>query len=107
MPDARLLRFGRGHRTFATQRFDRTNRSRRLYASAMTLLMRDDGDSGSYLDLAQAIQIHGDPAGIVDDLKERAAIEIDLAFTPCLFQALFFGASQPPCSGAMSSRPVI
>lgn len=36
-----------------------------------------------------------------------SAIEIDLAFTPCLFQALFFGASQPPCSGAMSSRPVI
>lgn len=70
MPDARLLRFGPGHRTFATQRFDRTNRSRRLYASAMTLLMRDDGDSGSYLDLAQAIQMHGDPAGIVDDLAQ-------------------------------------
>jgi serine/threonine-protein kinase HipA len=36
----------------------------------MTLLMRDDGDSGSYLDLAQAIQMHGDPAGIADDLAQ-------------------------------------
>lgn len=70
LPDSRLLRFGRGHHTFATRRFDRTKGSRRLYASAMTLLMRDDGESGSYLDLAQAIQTHGDPAGIADDLAQ-------------------------------------
>ncbi len=70
LPDARLLRFGRGHHTFATRRFDRTEDSRRLYASATTLLMRSDGDAGSYLDLAQAIQTHGDPAHIADDLAQ-------------------------------------
>jgi serine/threonine-protein kinase HipA len=70
MPDARLLRFGRGYRTFATQRFDRVRGTRRLYASAMTLLDRNDGDGGSYLDLAQAIQHYGDPTTIVDDLAQ-------------------------------------
>lgn len=70
VPEARLLRFGRGHRTFAVQRFDRANGSRRLYASAMTLLMCNDGDAGSYLDLAQAIQLHGDPASIAADLAQ-------------------------------------
>lgn len=70
LPDARLLRFGRGHHTFATRRFDRTDSSRRLYASATTLLMRDDGDTSSYPDLAQAIQTHGDPTCIADDLAQ-------------------------------------
>lgn len=79
MPEARLLRFGKGYRTFATRRFDRTKASRRLYASAMTLLTRNDGDGGSYLDLAQAIQTHGDPAHIATDLAQlyrRAAFNI-------------------------------
>lgn len=70
MPDARILRFGSGYRTFAVKRFDRANGSRRLYASAMTLLTLNDGDAGSYLDIAQAIQTYGDPAGIVDDLAQ-------------------------------------
>lgn len=79
MPEATLLRFGKGYRTFATRRFDRTQVSRRLYASAMTLLTRNDGDGGSYLDLAQAIQMHGDPARIAADLAQlyrRAAFNI-------------------------------
>jgi serine/threonine-protein kinase HipA len=67
---ARLLRFGHGHHTFATRRFDRTDGSRRLYDSAMTLLLRNDGDGGSYLDLAQAIQTHGDPDTIAGDLAQ-------------------------------------
>lgn len=70
MPEARLLRFGKSYRTFATRRFDRAKTSRRLYASAMTLLTRNDGDGGSYLDLAQAIQMHGDPSHITTDLAQ-------------------------------------
>lgn len=70
VPDARLLRFGRGYRSFAVRRFDRDGGSRRLYASAMTLTGRGDGEGGSYLDIAQAIQRHGDPAGIGADLAQ-------------------------------------
>jgi serine/threonine-protein kinase HipA len=70
VPDAKLLRFGRGYRSFAVQRFDRADGSRRLYASAMTLLGFKDGDGGSYLDIAQAIQTHGDPATLADDLAQ-------------------------------------
>ena len=70
VPNARLLRFGRGFRSFAVQRFDRSGGSRRLYASAMTLTGHGDGEGGSYLDIAQAIQRHGDPAGIGDDLAQ-------------------------------------
>jgi serine/threonine-protein kinase HipA len=70
MTDAKLMRFGRSYRTFTTRRFDRVAGSRRLYASAMTLLVRNDGDPGSYLDLAQVIQTHGDPATIAEDLAQ-------------------------------------
>lgn len=70
VPDAKLLRFGRGYRTFAVQRFDRVDGSRRLYASARTLLGFNDGDGGSYLDIAQAIQTHGDPATLAHDLAQ-------------------------------------
>jgi serine/threonine-protein kinase HipA len=54
-PEARLLSLsGRGH-TFAVRRFDREGSTRRLYASAKTLLdMESDG--ASYLDLAMAVQ---------------------------------------------------
>lgn len=67
---AKLLRFGRGYHTFAVQRFDRVPDGRRLYASATTLTGRDDGDAAGYLDIAQAIQRHGDPAAIAGDLEE-------------------------------------
>ncbi|KZC38945.1 MULTISPECIES: type II toxin-antitoxin system HipA family toxin [Rhodanobacter] len=70
VPDARLLRFGRGYRSFTVRRFDRQGDSRRLYASTMTLTGRNDGEGGSYLDIAQAIQRHGDPGGIGDDLAQ-------------------------------------
>lgn len=79
VPEAKLLFFGDRHHTFAARRFDRADGSRRLYASAMTLLGRHDGDGGSYLDLSRAIQTYGDPAGIADDLAElyrRAAFSI-------------------------------
>jgi serine/threonine-protein kinase HipA len=56
MPEAKLMRFAHRHHTFSVKRFDRAGGARRLYTSAMTLLQRNDGDTGSYIEqLAQAI----------------------------------------------------
>lgn len=70
MPPAELYRFGNEYRTFAVKRFDREQGTRRLYASAMTLLGLNDGAEGSYLGIAQAIQDLGDPARIAADLEQ-------------------------------------
>lgn len=71
MPESRLLDFASGYRTYAVRRFDREHGSRRLYASAMTLLRRSDGDGdGSYLDIAEVIQQYGDPECIESDLAQ-------------------------------------
>lgn len=64
MPEARLLSLSeRGH-TFAVRRFDRHEGSRRMYASAKTLLDMDSDDA-SYLDLAMAVQDNG-AAGTIE-----------------------------------------
>jgi serine/threonine-protein kinase HipA len=66
VPDAQVCRFGsrksggRGHHTFLSRRFDRTDAGGRLHvASAMTLLDRVDGDDGGdsagYLELADLL----------------------------------------------------
>jgi serine/threonine-protein kinase HipA len=68
VPEHRLLRLGGAHRTFAARRFDRMDGTRRLYASAMTMLSRRDREPASYPDMALAIADHGAPAGIRDDL---------------------------------------
>ncbi len=70
VPAAQCLRFASQHHTFCVQRFDRLRGTRRLYASAMTLLGHQDGDSGSYLEIAQAIEQQGDPGSIEADLHE-------------------------------------
>ena len=70
VPPAQLLRFGGRYRTFCVQRFDRAGGARRHYASGMTLLRRKPGDAASYLELSQALQDHGDPSGIAEDLAE-------------------------------------
>jgi serine/threonine-protein kinase HipA len=64
------MKLGSEHHTFAVRRFDREAGRRRLYASAMTLLLRNDGDEASYLEIAQALQDHGDPDTIAADLAE-------------------------------------
>ena len=70
MPPSRLHEFSnRGH-TFAVQRFDRLGASRRLYASAMTLAGRTEGEPASYLDIAEVIETQGDPGNIQEDLEQ-------------------------------------
>ncbi len=70
VPESRLLRLGSQYRTFCARRFDRLGESRRLYASAMTLAGRRDHEDASYLDIARAIVVHGDPAAIEHDLQQ-------------------------------------
>jgi serine/threonine-protein kinase HipA len=70
VPDARLMELGSEHHTFAVRRFDREGDRRRLYASAMTLLLRDDGDAASYVEIAQALQDNGEPETIASDLEQ-------------------------------------
>lgn len=69
-PTARLARFGSRHHTFCVKRFDRAGASRRMYASAMTLLQRDDGEAASYLEIAEALQREGDAARLEADLRQ-------------------------------------
>ena len=69
--ESRLLRLSGTQRTFCVRRFDRVAGSRRMAASAMTLLKRRDGEAGaSYLDLALLIQDHGAPGAIEADLEQ-------------------------------------
>lgn len=70
VPEHRLLALGSHHHTFAARRFDRTQGSRRLYASALTMLSRRDREAGSYLEIALAIADHGPRGQIGDELAE-------------------------------------
>lgn len=70
VPAAQQLELGGAHHTFAARRFDREGARRRLYTSAMSLLSRSDGDPGSYVDIAQALQDNGDPETLGEDLAE-------------------------------------
>lgn len=70
MPEARPLRLSdRGH-TFAARRFDRTPTSRRMFASAMTLLDVSESDGMGYLDLVGIIESVGTSANIQTDLEQ-------------------------------------
>ncbi|WP_079436795.1 type II toxin-antitoxin system HipA family toxin [Zoogloea sp. LCSB751] len=85
VPEAQLLRLGARYHTFCVERFDRLKSenpaiaSRRMYASAMTLLARQDGEpDGSYLDVAQVLEDCGG-VGLEDDLAQlfrRAAFNL-------------------------------
>ena len=69
VPAGRLARFSDFH-TFCVQRFDRVGAVRRFYASALTLLRREQSEGASYLELAQFLQNRGDPACIEADLEQ-------------------------------------
>lgn len=66
---AQVRRFSQGgHHTFLTKRFDRTTEGARLhFASAMTLLSRNDGDDASngasYLEMAELLVRQGNRTG--------------------------------------------
>lgn len=70
VPQARMRRLASRHHTFCVKRFDRLGASRRMYASAMTLLERQDGDGGSYLELAEFIGMQGAAGCVEADLEQ-------------------------------------
>jgi serine/threonine-protein kinase HipA len=71
VPDSRLERLTERYGTFCVARFDRVAQSRRMYASAMTLLERQDGEGGaSYVDLAEFISDQGAQGHIDEDLAQ-------------------------------------
>lgn len=71
MPRAKLLDLSEHGHTYVVERFDRTQGSRRMYCSAMTLLSKSDGDEPSYYwEIADAIATHGDKLHRADDLAQ-------------------------------------
>ena len=62
VPDAGAHVFG-GKAILVVDRFDREDGRRIGYVSAMTMLEATDGDAGSYLDIADAIERHAPNAG--------------------------------------------
>jgi serine/threonine-protein kinase HipA len=70
VPAARLLRLNNDFHTFCVKRFDRVEGTRRFYASAMTLLGKDQSEGTSYLELAQFIREQGVGAHAAADLEQ-------------------------------------
>jgi serine/threonine-protein kinase HipA len=70
VPHARLVRLNNAFHTFCVQRFDRMNGVRRFYASAMTLLRKEQSEGTSYLELAQFIRSQGDAEHADRDLAQ-------------------------------------
>lgn len=70
VPNARLLRLNNDFHTFCIARFDRVNGVRRFYASAMTLLRKEQSEGVSYLELAQFLRTRGDGAHTGADLEQ-------------------------------------
>jgi len=70
VPDTQRLSLSPSGTTFAARRFDRDGGNRRLFASAMTLTGKQDGEEASYLDLALAVTDHVVAAAIGPDLEQ-------------------------------------
>jgi serine/threonine-protein kinase HipA len=71
VPAARLEHLTDRYATFCVARFDRRGEHRRMYASAMTMLERRDGEEGaSYLELALFLQDKGAQGHIDQDLEQ-------------------------------------
>lgn len=70
VPPAKLVRLNNDFHTFCVERFDRIGRGRRFYASAMTLLRKEQSEGTSYLELAQFIRAQGDAEHASTDLAQ-------------------------------------
>lgn len=70
VPPAKLVRLNHDFHTFCVQRFDRVGTVRRFYASAMTLLQKQQSEGSSYLEMAQFIRARGDAKRTDADLAQ-------------------------------------
>ncbi len=55
VPQAKIVKLNGEHHTFCAKRFDRHEKKRVFYASAMTLLKKSESEGSSYLDIAQCL----------------------------------------------------
>jgi serine/threonine-protein kinase HipA len=70
VPAAKLIRLNSDFHTFCVQRFDRGNGQRKFYASAMTLLRKEQSEGSSYLELAHFLRAQGDGISTAADLAQ-------------------------------------
>lgn len=70
VPPSRAIQLASKYHTFCVKRFERTETSRRMYASAMTMLEKKDGEFGSYLEMADFIINQGAGGFIETDLAQ-------------------------------------
>lgn len=84
VPESRLERFSNNGSTFISKRFDRINKNRIHYDSAMSLLGKKDGESNdsSYLDLANFITKYGSyPKRDLEQLYRRMIFNMCISNT--------------------------
>lgn len=70
VPRSHIVQLNSPFHTFCSQRFDRMDGRRRFYASAMTMLRKTDGATGSYLELAEFLRQNGCRGRIEEDLAQ-------------------------------------
>ncbi len=71
VPESRQVSLTPPYRAFCVARFDRQGKSRRMYASAMTLLECEDGATNAgYLDIAEFVSNYGAHGHIDGDLEQ-------------------------------------
>jgi len=81
VPDSSLHEID-GKAVLIVERFDREGPIRLGYVSAMTMLEATDGDTGSYLDIAEAIETHSaDTAVELAQLWRRIALSVLISNT--------------------------
>ena len=68
VPEAKLEKYSKKGSTFLTKRFDREIKKRIHFSSAMTMIGRNDGEDGSYLEIASFLKSQGAAPKV--DLKE-------------------------------------
>lgn len=86
VPEAKLEQFTKTGSTFLTKRFDRNGSKRIHFASAMTLLGKNDGanasDGSSYLDLVSFIRKYGaSPKKDLEELWKRIVFSMAVSNT--------------------------
>lgn len=78
------IEFLGGRTAYLTKRFDRVGKKRVHFASAMTMLNKQDGDDASFLDIAECIStISANPKADLLELWKRIAFSIAVNNTDC------------------------
>lgn len=70
VPEVDLRTFSGDYHTFLARRFDREHGGRRMFASAMTLLGKQDREPASYVEIAEAIDLNVATGHVAQDLAQ-------------------------------------